>query len=776
MQKLKKLYAKSIDENGAKTTLIKHLRDVTIQICEFIKLYEKELLEIDNEIDFIRILVYSAFMHDFGKVHPDFQAQLSEEKDTYWGQRHEILSLAFVNYLKVPEKELPYLLAGIGLHHKDLFRIKEMYYGKIRIKYSEYQYNLTSLSQIPQEIINELKDFLCGNFLSKFIKKYEFNFIPYEFNTEFNLIPEKISKEILNHIETINSNYESFIEESYEAGIKDIINTKNVKLGIMARGLVLSSDHLASANKSYFLLSKGVSNLLELFNIFPMLKNLRPHQKTISEKIGNTILIAPTGSGKTESSLLWAIKQKEENKTNGRLFILLPYRASMNAMSKRLGNTFGEKEISLVHGKSLITAYNNLMEQNYNKKEAVKMAREKETLARMNTAPIRISSPYNLFKPFFGSKGYEANLTNMINANIIFDEIHAYDTKITGFALASAKYMCDMFNANILFMSATMPSHLQEVLKEKFNIKEIIKPDNDFLSKNIRHKLMLHENLIDDSIENIIFEAQNNNKSVLVVSNTVDKAINIYNQIKQKYDDIILLHSRFTSKDRAEKEEKLKPQKGKILVATQVVEVSLDIDYDTCFTEIAPFEALLQRFGRVNRHALREPAIVNVFSGNKNTDKVYDNSYLCKTYETLLSVNNSIISETLVQELLDKSYPEDLKTKLKNDVEETFNNFKKNFIDELTPYGVQNIDILDKLRKDWDNLFDGYEIIPKSIYEKEIKGKWINSIDMSGYLIPISSGRFFGLNKNNLITKDEKGNFIFDDSNNKYDNQVGLSF
>ena len=106
MQQLKKLYAKSIDENGKRTTLIQHLREVTLQMCEFINLYKNDLLSIDVELNIPRLLVYSAFFHDFGKIHPDFQKQLLEDSKI-WGYRHEVLSLAFVSYLNVPDNELP---------------------------------------------------------------------------------------------------------------------------------------------------------------------------------------------------------------------------------------------------------------------------------------------------------------------------------------------------------------------------------------------------------------------------------------------------------------------------------------------------------------------------------------------------------------------------------------------------------------------------------------------------------------------------------------------
>ena len=100
--------------------------------------------------------------------------------------------------------------------------------------------------------------------------------------------------------------------------------------------------------------------------------------------------------------------------------------------------------------------------------------------------------------------------------------------------------------------------------------------------------------------------------SVLVCCNTVRRAQRVYEKLKESHPElqVELLHGRFNSVDRLEKEKRLLDQmstkcrpnaRGNVLVATQVVEVSLDVDFDTIFTEPAPLDALLQRFGRINR-------------------------------------------------------------------------------------------------------------------------------------------------------------------------------
>ena len=98
-------------------------------------------------------------------------------------------------------------------------------------------------------------------------------------------------------------------------------------------------------------------------------------------------------------------------------------------------------------------------------------------------------------------------------------------------------------------------------------------------------------------------------KKVLVIVNTVEKAIKIGRRLEEEFglkygEDFIVFHARFMYLHRKEKETWVEEYKKKshILVATQVCEVSLDISYDVLFTELASLPALIQRFGRVNRY------------------------------------------------------------------------------------------------------------------------------------------------------------------------------
>ncbi|WP_367883762.1 CRISPR-associated helicase Cas3' [Thermococcus peptonophilus] len=146
---------------------------------------------------------------------------------------------------------------------------------------------------------------------------------------------------------------------------------------------------------------------------------------------------------------------------------------------------------------------------------------------------------------------------------------------------------------------------------------------------------------------------------VLVVANTVTRARELYTELKGKREDVYLFHSRFTNEDKRKKMELVESIESGILVATQVVEVSLDIDYDVLYTEVAPpLDALVQRFGRVNRRGLKKgKALIFEPEGGETHLPPYDK----KSFEAsvnLLGELEGIGSELYLLRLNDRFYEE----------------------------------------------------------------------------------------------------------------------
>ncbi|CCO07700.1 CRISPR-associated helicase/endonuclease Cas3 [Desulforamulus hydrothermalis] len=750
-QALADVWAKSKDSSGETgLSLLQHTDNVVKQMGQFLVLYEKELKQL-SEINLPRILLYGALMHDFGKIHPGFQNMLITGKK--YGHRHEILSLGFLEFLDIPEEEKSYLAAAIAFHHKgwlDLTQRSPSYF----------------MPKVPFEKINTIQELLEGlqlhhiqglylllqNAEQYFLDLTGIKISPYTVKNN-KLTPEGIYKNLFIIHQLINS----FISGQ---GFRRKINRSVCHYATITRGFILSADHLASAKPM-----KLIPGFVSINQVLKGLKRnyelLYHHQKELSTLNGSQILIAPTGSGKTEAALLWAGSVREKKKTRGRLFFILPYRASINAMVIRLQRIFGEKSTAAVHGKTLVQCYMELMEKGYTHKEAQKVARYQESLSRLNTTPIRVCTPYQLLKTFFAPKGYEALICSSLGAQLVFDEIHAYDPEVTAMSLVTAKYMKNVMDAECLFMSATMPAHLREVLYKEFSLVKSVVPPLDYYKT--RHRLRLIDNSImeEKAIEQIIEASKQG--SVLVVANRVSRAIIIGKRLCEAgLTDVKIIHGRFCPKDRSKKEEELQPRPGKVLISTQVVEVSLDIDYDTVFTELAPLESLLQRFGRVNRKGQKKiPSIVNVFTNfdnNINPFSPYQKEHLHQVLTVLREyiANNPSgeIKESEIQELLDKSYPQYLKGELFFQITQKMEEFDRYFIKEMLPLGVMENDKIKKLTQAWDDLFDGKEVLPYVFLDEARQAA--TPLDINNLLVTISNKQLAKLKKEEKVWWDEK--------------------
>lgn len=154
-------------------------------------------------------------------------------------------------------------------------------------------------------------------------------------------------------------------------------------------------------------------------------------------------------------------------------------------------------------------------------------------------------------------------------------------------------------------MTATLPDTLKVQLAQAAGIDEkaeIRLPADDPLLDETRRQICIHDGCIEDeAISSLIQEQLAAGKRVAVVCNTVNKAMSMREALWEY--EPYLVHSRFTLGDRAKRETKERLSKERLVISTQVIEVSLDVSFDVMFTELAPADALLQRFGRVNRHS-----------------------------------------------------------------------------------------------------------------------------------------------------------------------------
>ena len=708
-------------------SLMEHTEN-TLKVFSSIKNAYPNVPKICGVPDFWEHLFYSIFFHDFGKATLGFQNSLNN--DTYWKYRHEIISSTFICSLNDILRE-GYIKA-IGLciitHHKDLNNLRS---------YDTYDSNVMKESFL--EKLNELKpnlDELNSYFdiFPKFSKKY----LGYEIKT-----PKKVNFEDLKDpFERVIYDYEDDVEDENYGLLHGLY-------GLYLKGFMNACDYLASGGQYEIL------NAVETRKLFNF-KTLRTTQEISSKTNGSTFLIAPTGSGKTGASLLWADNNQNELYSK-RIFYMLPYTASINAMYNRLSELLGNKElVGLSHGKASYFIYKSLSE------DSKKDVREIQNLTNKIYRPYKILTPFQIIKYLFSVKGFEMGLSELTNSLIIIDEVHAYDARITCLLLESLKFLKEKFNVDIFIMSATLPTFLKNLFEQELSIENLITLSNEELDSFTRHEV----NVIDNSIENYCEEILNDinqGKKVLIVCNTVDKSQNIFKWFKDNgIENSALLHGKFMLKDREKIEKKL--DNLNLLVGTQAIEVSLDIDYDVLYTEPAPFDALIQRFGRVNRRGWSENIIkpVNIFTNGSDNDKfIYNQDIVKKTLNHLKNVD--LLKESKIQEILDDIYGQgysDKDQELFDDVRNAFNKV----ISRMVPF-------MNSPKNDFYKLFNSFEAVPLA-YREEYLDKIYNKkfYDAMGYCLSISKGQYYKMKKEDNIEEINGDYFI----NVKYDSELGL--
>lgn len=454
----------------------------------------------------------------------------------------------------------------------------------------------------------------------------------------------KETKDLIKYIE--NEYYEDEVKEMSEKlnlEVEDVrgfikkINRRENKLikdldSILLKGYLQYCDHLASA---------GVREIETGFNSVDSFKfnnynSIQNKVLSLKEK-EDILLIAPTGLGKTATSLYWSDLHQNKDKSK-RIYYLLPYTASINSLYKDMI----EKDIS---ASMLHSRVEYFLDKMY-----IENTKEMKNLFKKSVKQLNISTIYQIIKAMFGCKRYEMILSQLKNSIFIVDEIHCFDIEQLALLLITLKFLKEKLNISICIMSASIPKRMQNLIQSELEIEKVIKANKE--DYKVRHRInRINKDLINDLEK--IKQDLDNDKQVLLCVNSVDLSQKLYQELSDYKPK--LLHGRFNTRDREKTERKIAT--SKLLIGTQAIEVSLDISYDVMYTEVAPFDSLQQRFGRINRRG--EKGISDIFIYNNTSKKVYNEAIIKNTDNVINEIienDNSIILEENTQYYLDKVY------------------------------------------------------------------------------------------------------------------------
>ncbi len=661
---------------------------------------------------------YLLSMHDIGKCHPEFQAKapnligglenlgLIFPKESIRPYYHSILS---GNWLKNHLKELKWGRTPIMTVSNSILGHHGMFTGE---KIVDHQKIIESWEPYR----NEFKNLLFAYFQPK-------TWVPENFkdNSSVGLLLSGLlvlSDWIASNDKLFNRNKES--ETILDIEKYFFLSKKTAKIAIESLGFNYS------ANLSDFI------NFSDIWSNFTSLTSVQQICKdNLSDLSGNNLIIieAPMGEGKTEAALYLSMRLLKNWKG---FYSALPTMATSNQMYKRIYSFLHrivptmKENLQLVHGMSwMIDKFSH--ENTSLQEDAYDWFKPKK---RSLLAPFGVGTIDQCLMSVLWVKFGFLRLLGLAGKTLIIDEVHAYDAYMSSI-LTRLLNWAFILQIPVILLSATLPLSKKKALVQAYSdstiknndISNIFKQENNsyplitvkdstnsirFYSTKESHKkkkisVYFEINKLEkfEEIADLAISSALKDKCVCLMLNTVKNSQKVYQILEEKCRDknneiiLKLFHARFPIKQRLRIEnevlemfdkhtvnlEMTDPENSRpkrtILVSTQVVEQSLDLDFDEFISEVAPIDLLIQRMGRLHRHSRpNRPCgneiifrILLPFLHVKKsiyfrlTELIYHRYILLKTVKTLIKRSNSrkhmqVTFPTDIKPLIEEVYSE----------------------------------------------------------------------------------------------------------------------
>lgn len=631
------------------------IQEHTDKLLSNLQIIKKLYPDININWDLLEI---SCIYHDIGKINRKFQDKVTGIKRHMDEVPHAFLSIALLNTKELKKfftaDEISALISAIAYHHERNFPDEELYNKEIE--------NI-------KEALNEFR--------------YE--------KIQFEINPKRPSaKYFMKCKPTSESSKEIF--QNY----------------LMVKGLLNRLDYAASAYEPVEIENDYLENLLD-----DILKNFQEKNPNtdwnmlqkymIENRNSNLVIIAQTGMGKTEAGLLWI--------GNNKGFFTLPLKAAINAIYKRITGNIDNNisnKIGLLHSE----AYNEYLEMESNTNGILDID-SYYTKTKQLSMPLTICTLDQIFDFVYRYKGFELKPVTLSYSKVIIDEIQMYSPNLLAYIVYGLEYITRL-GGKFAIVTATMPPFLINVLKDRGIDFKVPEP---FIDSRVRHSIKV----INQKINSEFIKNQFKDNKVLVICNTIKEAQRIYEELEEEGLNTKLFHSSFIKKDRKDKEKeilemgKIDNKESGIWICTQVVEASLDIDFDVLITELSDLNGLFQRMGRCYRNREFNQTGYNCFvfdGGEKRCSGVgyFIDEDIFKLSKEALNQISGYINEKQKIDLINRVYTMD---KIKNT--QYYNDFIKSieYLDRTYDNEMEKKEAMTRFR-DINNI----TIIPKSVFQE----------------------------------------------------------
>lgn len=365
------------------------------------------------------------------------------------------------------------------------------------------------------------------------------------------------------------------------------------------------------------------------------------------------IVESPTGSGKSEAAMR-VYAERARSRSQG-LYFALPTMATTNAMFARVESFLNrlfqgdEAQIGLLQSEARMhEGFRRLLARGANGGESAakaEAARAYEWFAGAKRGLLSehaVGTVDQIMLAAMMGRHHFVRMLGLTDKVVVVDEIHAYDTYMQ-YIIESLLAWLRSLDTPVVLLSATLPERMRRDLLRAYAGSEppaalatgpnvSVWSEEGVVSAQIRdivprQIVLAHHELADRTTETFVQEAAEAvlggvliGGCVACIVNTVDEAQKVYELVNDQLESSVpryLLHARFVRRDRSAREELIQRLFGPgtderptraVVVATQVLEQSLDVDFDYLVTDLAPIDLLIQRLGRVHRHTARRPS------------------------------------------------------------------------------------------------------------------------------------------------------------------------